>query len=67
LNRHAGRQLSKGLRVTTDVFNLFDAQHSDVEYYFASRLPGEPLQGVDDIHFHPVVPRMMRISMIGAL
>lgn len=64
VNLQAGRQLSKSLRVTTDVFNLFDARHSDIEYYFASRLPGEPLQGVDDIHFHPVVPRTMRVSMI---
>ena len=64
VNLQAGRQLSKNLRVTTDVFNLFDAKNSDIEYYFASRLPGEPLQGVADIHFHPVVPRTMRVSMI---
>jgi hypothetical protein len=64
VNLQAGRQLSKSLRVTADLFNLFDARNSDVEYYFASRLLGEPLQGVDDIHFHPVVPRTLRVSMI---
>jgi len=26
---------------------------SDIDYYFASRLPGEPLEGVSDIHFPP--------------
>jgi outer membrane receptor protein involved in Fe transport len=67
VNLQAGRQLSKSLRVTADLFNLFDARNSDVEYYFASRLLGEPLQGVDDIHFHPVVPRTLRVSMIVGL
>jgi hypothetical protein len=54
----------KNLRATADVFNLFDAQHSDIEYYFASRLPGEPLEGIEDIHLHPVIPRTLRVRMI---
>ena len=49
---------------TADVFNLFDAKVSDIDYYFTSRLPGEPLAGVDDIHFHPAVPRTLRVSMV---
>jgi hypothetical protein len=32
--------------------------------YFASRLPGEPLEGVEDIHLHPVIPRTVRVRMI---
>lgn len=64
LNLQGGYQLAKSLRVTADVFNLLDAQHSDIDYYFASRLPGEPLQGVEDVHFHPVVPRTLRVSMV---
>jgi outer membrane receptor protein involved in Fe transport len=63
VNLQAGYQLSKNLRVTADLFNLFDAKHSDIDYYFASRLPGEPLEGIEDIHFHPVIPRTMRVSM----
>ena len=27
-----------------------------------SRLPGEPLAGVDDRHVHPVVPRTLRLA-----
>ena len=64
VNLQGGYQLSKHLRATADVFNLFDAQHSDIEYYFASRLPGEPLEGVEDIHLHPVIPRTVRVRMI---
>ncbi len=46
------------------VYNLLDAAVSDIDYYFASRLPGEPLEGVNDIHFHPAVPRTARLSVI---
>ena len=35
---------------------------SDIDYYFTSRLHGEPLAGVDDIHFHPAVPRTIRLA-----
>lgn len=31
---------------------------------YASRLKGEPVQGgVDDIHFHPVEPRSVRVTL----
>jgi hypothetical protein len=36
---------------------------SDIDYFFASRLRGEPLEGVDDIHFHPAVPRTARVGL----
>jgi hypothetical protein len=29
----------------------------------ASRLRGEPAGGVEDIHFHPAVPRTARVSL----
>jgi hypothetical protein len=32
-------------------------------YYYASRLPGEPLNGVLDIHTHPVTQRMARVAL----
>jgi hypothetical protein len=50
--------------VNARVYNLLDAEVSDIDYYFASRLPGEPLGGVDDIHVHPAVPRTLRVSMV---
>jgi outer membrane receptor protein involved in Fe transport len=54
-----------GERVTLklDVFNLFDAAISDVDYFYASRLPGEPDQGVPDVHFHPMEPRTLRLGL----
>ena len=64
MNLQAGYQLAKKLRVTADVFNLFNEAVSDIDYYFASRLPGEPLGGVEDIHFHPAVPRTVRVGLV---
>jgi TonB-dependent receptor-like protein/carboxypeptidase family protein len=67
VNVQAGYLLSKNVRVTADVFNLFNADVSDIDYYFTSRLPGEPLAGVDDVHFHPAVPRTLRVSLVLGL
>jgi outer membrane receptor protein involved in Fe transport len=64
LNFEGGYQFVKALRVNAQIYNLFDAEVSDIDYYFASRLPGEPLGGVDDIHVHPAVPRTLRVSMV---
>jgi outer membrane receptor protein involved in Fe transport len=64
LNFEGGYQFFKQLRVNANVYNLLDAEVSDIDYFFASRLPGEPLSGVDDIHVHPAVPRTLRVSMI---
>jgi outer membrane receptor protein involved in Fe transport len=50
------------VRLGLDLFNLFDADESDISYFYASRLPGEPAGGIEDIHFHPVEPRQIRAS-----
>ena len=46
-----------------DVFNLLDSNDFDIAYFYASRLPGEPAQGVEDIHFRPLEPRSVRTSV----
>ena len=56
--------MTKQLKLAVDVFNLLDAEDSDIDYYYASRLPGEPLDGVNDIHLHPTLPRTARINLI---
>lgn len=44
-----------------ECINIFDRQDNDIEYFYASRLRGEPAEGVEDIHFHPTEPRMFRV------
>ncbi len=59
----AGYKVNKDMKVSVDVFNLFNRKASDIDYYYASRLPGEAAGGVNDIHFHPVEPRSVRVML----
>ena len=58
-----GYKVSKDIRIALDVFNLFDRKDSDIDYFYASRLRGEPAAGIDDSHFHPVEPRRFRLGL----
>ena len=42
----------KRWRLQVDVLNLFDSDDHDIDYFYASRLPSEPAEGVEDIHYH---------------
>jgi hypothetical protein len=46
-----------------DVFNLFNRQIAISDYFYTSRLPGEPMDGVTDIHTHPTLPRTARVGL----
>ena len=58
-----GYKLDRATRLTLDVFNLFNKKASDIDYFYRSRLPGEAAGGRDDIHFHPVEPRTLRLTL----
>ena len=59
----AGYKINNNWKLALDVFNLFNREASDIDYYYASRLKGEPAEGVNDIHFHPVEPRSLRVTL----
>lgn len=61
VNARLGYRFGGGLDVVLGVFNLFDRDDSDIEYFYASRLPGEPAGGVEDVHFHPMEKRSARL------
>ncbi len=48
--------------VALEALNLLDADDNDIEYFYTSRLPGEPLGGFEDFHVHPYEPRQLRVS-----
>ena len=50
-------------RITASVLNVLGSRARDVQYFYASRLAGEPAGGVADVHFHPVEPRQLRIGV----
>src|SRR5690606_38347552 len=62
VNAALGMRLGK-LDLRLDVLNLFDSDDEDIAYFYASRLPGEPAQGVEDVHFHPIEPRTVRLHV----
>ncbi|EGF89256.1 tonB-dependent Receptor Plug domain protein [Asticcacaulis biprosthecium C19] len=49
--------------VKLEALNLLDSRGNDIQYYYTSRLPGEPAEGVDDHHVHPFEPRTLRLSL----
>ncbi len=63
MNAQVGYQFNKTWSANVEVFNLFDEESSDIDYYYTSRLPGEPSEGGDDIHTHPNEPRAMRFTV----
>ncbi len=53
-------------RIKADVLNLLDSDDHDVDYFYGSRLPGEPADGVEDVHYHVFEPRQFRVYVSRA-
>jgi outer membrane receptor protein involved in Fe transport len=62
LNGRIGYKINKGLQVELETFNLTNRRDSAIDYYYASQLAGE-LSPRDDIHFHPIEPRSLRVTL----
>jgi len=62
VNLRGGREWGR-FGVFVDLFNLLDSKDHDVDYFYASRLRGEPAEGVEDIHYHVFQPRSVRASL----
>lgn len=62
VNLRGGREWGR-FGAFVDIFNLLDSKDHDVDYFYASRLPGEPAEGVEDIHYHIFQPRSVRASL----
>ncbi|HXB55463.1 MAG TPA: TonB-dependent receptor [Vicinamibacteria bacterium] len=62
LNARAAYRISPRYSFAVEAFNLTNARVSDIDYYYVSRLPGEPVEGVNDIHTHPLEPFTVRAS-----
>jgi len=63
VNARVGYQITQQFRAYLDVFNVFNSRDHDIDYFYVSRLPGEPPEGVADVHFHPVESRAFRLTM----
>jgi hypothetical protein len=69
VNGRFGYGFRNGLRLIAEGFNLLDREDPDIQYYYASRLPAdvspsgeiEPVDGIEDVHFHPMESRAVRM------
>jgi TonB dependent receptor/TonB-dependent Receptor Plug Domain len=62
VNLEAGYRIGERLKLSAAVFNVFDSEDNDITYFYESQLPGEAAP-VEDIHFHPVEPRTVRLTI----
>lgn len=62
VNLKAGYRFAGGLAVSLAAFNLLDARDNDITYFYESQLPGEAAP-VADVHFHPIEPRTVRLTL----
>jgi len=62
-NGEIGYGFSSKARLVLEAFNIFDAEVSDIDDFYTSRLRGEPAGGVEDIHTHPALPRTARAGL----
>lgn len=60
-NARVGYQWGR-IELAADLLNVFNAKANEIEYFYASRLPGEPAEGIEDRHIRPIEPRQLRIS-----
>lgn len=62
MNAQASYRFTPNLSVTLELLNVLDSDDRDITYFYESQLPGEAAP-VEDIHFHPVEPRSVRVSI----
>jgi hypothetical protein len=62
LNGRVAYRLGKATRIELEGFNLTNRQDSAVDYYYVSRLKSESAPRAD-VHFHPIEPRSLRLTL----
>jgi hypothetical protein len=67
LSARLAYQLTEHFSINVEIFNLLNRDDDDIEYYYPSRLPGEPAGpdegGYNDVHFHPVSSVSVRAGL----
>jgi hypothetical protein len=62
VNAKLAYAIAPNMKLAATVLNLFDRKVSDIDYFYASRLPGESV-AVNDVHTHPAEPRGVRLAL----
>ncbi|MFN4341329.1 MAG: TonB-dependent receptor [Azonexus sp.] len=61
-NLRVGYKVDQRTQLALDVYNLFDRQVNDIEYWYDSQLRGETAASFDR-HVHPTEPRTLRLML----
>lgn len=56
INLDVGYKIGAHLKLQLSVYNVFDAKANSSAYYYTTRLPGEPAEGVEGVQVHPLEP-----------
>lgn len=62
LNAQVGYRINPNVKAAVDVINITEEDGNDITYWYESQMPSET-SPVEDKHFHPVEPRMVRLSL----
>jgi len=62
VNAQASYHINDNWTVGLELFNLLDSDDNDITYFYESQLPGEAAPQ-EDIHFHPVEPHSLRLTL----
>jgi outer membrane receptor protein involved in Fe transport len=52
-----------GFEIYGELLNVLDSKAHDVDYFYATRLPGEPPEGIEDFNSRVVEPRQVRVGV----
>jgi len=55
--------LPHGWKLGAEIINIFNSHDDAADYYYTTRLPGEPAEGVTDFQVHPLEPRAARFTL----
>jgi outer membrane receptor protein involved in Fe transport len=66
-NLDVGYNASSHMKFQVSIFNVLNSRDNAAEYFYTSRLPGEPAQGVEGFQVHPLEPRSVRFTITRSL
>ncbi len=52
-----------GFELYGEVLNLLDSKDDDIDYFYATRFPGEPAEGIEGRNSRIVEPRQLRVGV----
>lgn len=52
-----------GLEIYGELLNALDSKDNDIAYFYATRFPGEPAEGVEGLNSRIVEPRQVRVGL----